>query len=46
MVEGYFEEYHDVDGMLVPRSGVVEWNLPDGPLPYWRATIDDVGYEY
>ncbi|ELZ80571.1 hypothetical protein C455_06856 [Haloferax larsenii JCM 13917] len=43
---GYFEEYHDVDGLLVPQSGVVEWNLPDETVPYWRATIDELSYEF
>ena len=41
---GYFYDYHDVDGLRVPRSGEVEWNLPDGDLPYWRADIDAIEY--
>ncbi|KAB1189963.1 hypothetical protein GJR96_17470 [Haloferax sp. MBLA0076] len=42
---GYFHDYHEVDGLRVPSSGEVEWNLPDGDLSYWRADIDGVEYE-
>lgn len=41
---GRFRDYERRDGMLVPTSGEVEWNLPDGDLPYWRATI--TGFDY
>ncbi|WP_225316449.1 MULTISPECIES: DUF6920 family protein [Haloferax] len=41
---GYFFDYHDVDGLRIPGAGEVEWNLPDGDRPYWRAAIDDIEY--
>ncbi|MET0554926.1 MAG: DUF6544 family protein, partial [Vicinamibacteria bacterium] len=31
-------------GMRVPSRGEVEWLLPDGPLPYWRASVDPPEY--
>jgi hypothetical protein len=31
--------------MAVPTEGEVEWNLPDGDLPYWRARLTEVEYE-
>jgi hypothetical protein len=41
---GYFRDYEDRDGILVPTKAEVEWNLTDGDLPYWRATIDAITY--
>lgn len=41
---GHLSEYRRKDGLLVPTEGEVEWNLPDGDLPYWRATITDATY--
>ena len=43
---GYFEGYEWQDGLRIPMSASVEWNLPDGPLPYWRARIDSVDFKY
>lgn len=40
---GSFWNYTSVDGMMVPAQGEVEWILPEGNLPYWRATLD---FEY
>jgi Family of unknown function (DUF6920) len=34
------------DGMRVPSRGEVEWILPEGPLPYWRADVTDLTYRY
>lgn len=31
-------------GMRVPSRGAVEWLLPEGPLPYWRASVADLQY--
>ncbi|WP_411969030.1 DUF6920 family protein [Haloferax sp. YSSS75] len=42
---GYVSDYHDVDGMRVPSSGTVEWNHPDGDVPYWRADIETIEYD-
>jgi len=41
---GRFREYRERDGMLVPTDAEVEWNLPDGELPYWRAEITEIEY--
>lgn len=43
---GRFGDYRRVDGMMIPMSGEVEWALPDGPRPYFRARIVDVQYSY
>jgi hypothetical protein len=24
----------------------VAWQLPEGPLPYWRARITEIAYEF
>ena len=42
---GYFREYERRNGMRVPTAASVEWNLPDGDLQYWRATIDEIDVE-
>jgi hypothetical protein len=34
------------DGMRVPSRGEVSWLLPEGPLPYWRASVADLRYLY
>lgn len=34
------------DGMRVPSRGEVEWVLPEGPLPYWRASVTGLEYAY
>lgn len=41
---GYFREYERRNGRLVPTDAEVEWTLPDGDLPYWRATIDRIDH--
>jgi len=38
---GRFWDYRERNGVLVPTVAEVEWNLPEGDLPYWRATISD-----
>ena len=32
-------------GMRMMSPAVVEWVLPDGPLPYWRGRIREITYE-
>jgi hypothetical protein len=32
--------------MRIPAVGDAEWTLPSGPLPYFRGTIVDVGYDF
>jgi hypothetical protein len=39
-------DYEPVDGIQVPRSGEAAWILPDGPLTYWRGTVDHLSYEF
>jgi hypothetical protein len=41
---GHFRAYERRDGMRVPTEAEVAWTLPDGDLPYWRATIEDIEY--
>jgi len=42
---GYFRAYEDRNGILVPTDAEVEWNLPDGDLPYWAASLVRIEYE-
>lgn len=41
---GYFRQYEERHGVQIPTDAEVEWNLPEGDLPYWRATIEDITY--
>ena len=41
---GHFRNYAESDGMRIPLEAVVEWQLPDGPLPYWKGRILEVQY--
>jgi hypothetical protein len=43
---GRFNDYRRVDGMMIPMSGEVEWVLPEGPRPYFRARIVDVQHDF
>jgi hypothetical protein len=43
--QGYFRDYAERDGMIIPLAGEVEWLLPDGPQPYWRGRITAATYE-
>lgn len=43
---GYFREYERRSGMRIPTAGTVEWNLPDANLEYWRASIDEIEYQW
>ncbi|RKD89001.1 DUF6920 family protein [Halopiger aswanensis] len=42
---GRFRDYEVRSGRRVPTRATVEWTLPDGDLPYWRATIDAIEYD-
>jgi len=33
-------------GMRVPLEGQVEWQLPNGPAPYWRGRLTGIDYEF
>lgn len=39
---GYFWNYEERGGMSVPTEAEVEWDLPDGDRPYWRARIERI----
>jgi len=41
---GSFGSYEWHDGVRIPTQASVRWDLPDGPLPYWRAQIESVEY--
>jgi hypothetical protein len=41
-----YADYQPCEGMLVPMAGEVEWQLPEGALPYWRGRITRIAYEY
>ncbi|MEF8869956.1 MAG: DUF6544 family protein [Haloarculaceae archaeon] len=36
---GHFRAYETRNGLSVPTEADVEWNLPEGDRPYWRARI-------
>ncbi|GAB4544215.1 MAG: hypothetical protein Kow0063_37860 [Anaerolineae bacterium] len=42
---GYWRNYQERNGMLIPTQGEVAWNLPDGDLTYWRAHLEAIDYE-
>ncbi|WP_254764360.1 DUF6920 family protein [Natrinema marinum] len=42
---GRFGDYEDRDGRRVPTEAEVEWNLEDGDLSYWRASVDAIEYD-
>ena len=39
---GHFRDYEERSGMTVPTDAEVEWNLPDGDRPYWRARLTEI----
>lgn len=41
---GYYRTYENRWKMRVPAEAEVEWNLPDGDLSYWRASIENIDY--
>ena len=43
---GYFRDYQEHGGMLVPAVGTVEWHLPGGKFPYWKARIVEFTYSF
>jgi hypothetical protein len=44
--QGRFWAYELRDGIRIPIEGEVAWELPDGPLPYWRGRITNIAYEF
>jgi hypothetical protein len=43
---GYFHRYEELDGMMIPVEGEVEWVLPEGRLKFWRGEVVSVTYGY
>lgn len=43
---GRFWSYAERNGMLIPNDGEVEWQPPDGNLPYWRGQIVEAEYDF
>lgn len=41
---GYFSDYQERDGVLLPIQGEVEWNLEDRDQTYWRGEITRAEY--
>lgn len=44
--EGRLWRYELRDGMRIPLEAEVAWQLPEGPLPCWRARITEIAYEF
>jgi hypothetical protein len=44
--QGRFGSYAQRGGMRVPLEAEAEWQLPNGPLPYWRGRLLDIQYEF
>ncbi|SER86801.1 DUF6920 family protein [Natrinema salaciae] len=42
---GRFRDYESQNGRRIPTRATVGWALPDGDLPYWRATIDAIEHD-
>lgn len=42
---GRHEAYRQVGSTVIPTRGEVTWELPGGPLPYWRGEIDEVVHD-
>ena len=41
-VHGYTRRH----GMMIPAGGEVEWQLPSGPLPYWKGRVVNAQYDF
>lgn len=44
--QGRFSNYAEREGMRIPLTGEVEWQLPEGPQLYWRGRIIEIAYEF
>jgi hypothetical protein len=44
--QGRWWNYEMRDDLRVPTEGEVEWQLPTGPLPYWRGRVTNIAFEY
>ncbi len=43
---GHFSDYRRVQGMMIPMRGEVQWVLPGGPAPYFRARVVGAQYDF
>lgn len=43
---GRFWNYEERSGMMIPLRGEVEWQMPNGNVPYWKGRIAAVEYEF
>jgi hypothetical protein len=43
--QGRLRAYALHAGMRIPLEGEIEWQLPGGPVPYWRGRITEMAYE-
>lgn len=43
---GRFRNYQEYAGMMIPFEGEVEWQMPEGNLPYWRGKLLEAEYFY
>ena len=43
---GRFWDYQERNGMMLPIEGEVEWQMPEGHAPYWRARIVESEYSF
>jgi len=43
---GSFRKYEDRHGIRLPLEGEVEWQLPEGSLPYWKGQITEIQYDF
>ena len=43
---GRWLKYGERGGMRIPIKGEVQWDLPEGPQPYWRGEIVDIKYDF
>ncbi|MFO7718165.1 MAG: DUF6920 family protein [Thermodesulfobacteriota bacterium] len=43
---GYWREYRNQDGMLIPGAGEVGWQLQEGEALYWRGQNRAVHYSF
>jgi hypothetical protein len=44
--QGWFRDYQERDGMLIPLQAEVGWREARGVLPYWRGRISAINYEF
>ena len=43
--EGFFWDYEEHQGTMIPMEGRVQWILPAGPRAYWRGRIRTIEFD-